>query len=70
MNPFPALALAVAALTWLAPPPPVGGGAPAAAQDLLRIAAVVNDEVISERDLKERLRLVAVTSGLQPTAEN
>ena len=64
-----ALVLA-AALVWLTPAAiGVGGGGDAAAQSL-RIAAVVNDDVISERDLVERLRLVAVTSGLAPTVEN
>jgi peptidyl-prolyl cis-trans isomerase SurA len=67
-----ALALA-AALVWLTPAAigvgGGGGGGEAAAQSL-RIAAVVNDDVISERDLVERLRLVAVTSGIAPTAEN
>ena len=58
-----------AALVWAVAPLPGGGGREAAAQSL-RIAAVVNDDIISERDLAERLRLVAVTSGLAPTAEN
>ncbi len=35
---------------------------PAAEQ---RIAAVVNDEVVTERDLNERLRLVMLTSGIR-----
>lgn len=33
-------------------------------------AAVVNDEVITQYDLEQRARLVALTSGIQPTAEN
>ncbi|HET6519871.1 MAG TPA: SurA N-terminal domain-containing protein, partial [Geminicoccaceae bacterium] len=66
-----ALALSLAALVWLAPAAGggVGGGGEAAAQSL-RIAAVVNEDIISERDLVERLRLVAVTSGIAPTPEN
>lgn len=39
---------------------------PASAQDnVLRIAAVVNDEIISVLDLEQRLRLVALSSNLQ-----
>lgn len=39
---------------------------PAAAQsNVLRIAAVVNDEIISVLDLEQRLRLVALSSNLQ-----
>jgi peptidyl-prolyl cis-trans isomerase SurA len=34
-----------------------------------RIAAVVNDDVVSLRDLTERLQLVMVTSGVQDTPE-
>lgn len=34
-----------------------------------RIAAVVNDDVVSVRDLTERLQLVMVTSGVQDTPE-
>lgn len=42
---------------------------PAEAQDIQRIAAVVNDEVISVFDTDNRMRLVVATSGLQNTAE-
>ena len=41
----------------------------AAAQQVLRIAAVVNDDVISAFDLQQRLRMVLLTSGLQDTPE-
>ncbi|MBI1774839.1 MAG: peptidylprolyl isomerase [Proteobacteria bacterium] len=41
----------------------------AGAQDELRIAAVVNDEAISARDLDSRLRLVMVTSGIPDTRQ-
>jgi peptidyl-prolyl cis-trans isomerase SurA len=51
--------LAFAALAGLA----VAGGA-ARAQTEQRIVAVVNDEVISARDLNDRLRLVVLTSGI------
>ena len=41
------------------------GTAPAAAQDMLRAAAVINDEVISVLDLDMRLRLAIFASGQQ-----
>lgn len=41
----------------------------AGAQDMLRAAAVVNDEVISMLDLEMRLRLALISSGLQDTPE-
>jgi peptidyl-prolyl cis-trans isomerase SurA len=34
------------------------------------VAAIVNDEVISSYDLRQRMRLLVATSGVQPTAEN
>jgi peptidyl-prolyl cis-trans isomerase SurA len=40
------------------------GGWPAWSADEQRIAAVVNDEVVTIRDLNERLQLVMVTSGI------
>jgi peptidyl-prolyl cis-trans isomerase SurA len=42
---------------------------PALAQEPQRIAAVVNDEILSMRDLRNRLRMVIVTSRLPPTDE-
>jgi peptidyl-prolyl cis-trans isomerase SurA len=45
------------------------GASPAAAQPLQRIAAVVNDEVISLFDLENRTRLVIATSGLLDNGE-
>ncbi len=39
-------------------------------QDVERIAAVVNEDVISSSDLRARLRLALLASGLPPTAEN
>src|SRR5690349_22997362 len=42
---------------------------PAWAQETLRIAAVVNDEVISVYDLVNRMRLALISSGLPDTAE-
>lgn len=43
---------------------------PVPAQQTLEPAAVVNDEVITELDLRARLRLVAISSGLKGTPEN
>lgn len=43
--------------------------APAAAQEPQRIAAVVNDEILSMRDLQSRLRMVIVSSRLPATEE-
>ncbi len=42
---------------------------PAQAQEVMRIAAVVNDEVISVYDLSARMRLVLISSGLEDTQE-
>ena len=41
----------------------------ALAQSEQRIAAIVNDEVISARDLRQRIRLVLFSSGIEDTAE-
>jgi len=45
---------------------------PAAAPNALSegVAAVVNDEVISTYDLGQRVRLLLVTTGVRPTAQN
>ena len=42
---------------------------PAASQELVRIAAVVNDNVISMLDLLARIKLAAVQTGLEDTPE-
>ena len=42
---------------------------PAGAQNIQRIAAIVNDEVISRYDVEQRVRLVISTSKLDDTAE-
>lgn len=47
----------------------LAAGAPSA-QETLRIAAVVNDEVISVYDLVNRTRLALVSTGLPDTPEN
>jgi peptidyl-prolyl cis-trans isomerase SurA len=45
--------------------------APAPANPLSEsVAAVVNDDIVSSYDLMQRMRLLMVTSGLQPTQEN
>lgn len=49
----------------------LGLSLPAAAQQIVeRIAAVVNDEVISTSDIDARLRLDLLASGLQPSQQN
>lgn len=49
----------------------VGGvcAAPASAQDSLRIAAVVNDDIISELDVFMRLRMAMLSAKLEDTEE-
>ena len=42
----------------------------ARSQSVQRIAVVVNDEVISVRDLRDRIRLVLFLSGIRDTAES
>jgi peptidyl-prolyl cis-trans isomerase SurA len=54
--------IAALALAWLA-------ATPASAQETLRIAAVVNDEVISVYDLVNRTRLALLSTGLPDTTE-
>jgi peptidyl-prolyl cis-trans isomerase SurA len=54
-------------------PAPAAPAAPAAApvNPLSEsVAAVVNDDIISSYDLMQRMRLLMVTSGMQPTQEN
>lgn len=47
----------------------LGIATPASAQDIQRIAAVVNDEIVSVFDLVERVKLVALSSGLEQSPE-
>jgi peptidyl-prolyl cis-trans isomerase SurA len=61
----PTLIPAALILTLIAPP----SLSPAAAQNTLRAAAVVNDEVISMLDLAMRTRLAILASGLQDSPE-
>jgi peptidyl-prolyl cis-trans isomerase SurA len=58
-----AIALTVLVALWAQP-------RPVAAQEVDRIAAVVNDEIISIRDLDARLKLAITVSGLQDNIEN
>lgn len=59
-----ALAAAIGVLCLAIP-----GADRAAAQNALRIAAVVNDEVITVRDLDERVRMVVTASNLPRNAQ-
>ncbi len=43
---------------------------PASAQDVMRIAAVVNDDIISIWDVENRMRLIALSTGTQLTNES
>ncbi|CAN0476853.1 unnamed protein product, partial [Phaeothamnion confervicola] len=56
----------VAAVAGLVPGGPAG---PAAAQDSMRIAAVVNEDVISELDIYMRLRMAMLSARLEDTPE-
>lgn len=60
-----ALALVMGGMTGVVTPPMAQ-----AQQDIQRIAAVVNDKVISLRDVKERMALTMVSSSLPNTPEN
>jgi peptidyl-prolyl cis-trans isomerase SurA len=51
-------------------PVPAAPAAPARPQLGEGVAAVVNGEIVSTYDLKQRIRLLYVTLGLQPTEEN
>jgi len=47
----------------------VFGTAPAEAQRVQRIAAIVNDDIVSVYDLQARMRIVISSTGLKPTAK-
>ena len=47
----------------------IAAAGPARAQQVERIAAIVNDEVVSLYDLQARLHMVTVSAGLQPSPE-
>jgi peptidyl-prolyl cis-trans isomerase SurA len=65
LEPLRRAALCLAVLASLAG----GAAAPAQAQDQLRIAAVVNDDIISELDVFMRLRMAMLSAQLQDTEE-
>jgi peptidyl-prolyl cis-trans isomerase SurA len=52
--------------------PLTADAAPVAAANPLNegVAAVVNDDIVSTYDLRQRMRLLVLTSGVQPTPEN
>jgi peptidyl-prolyl cis-trans isomerase SurA len=59
-------------MTPVSPAQVTGQAAPSATANPLNegVAAVVNDEIISTYDLRQRMRLLILTSGVQPTQEN
>jgi peptidyl-prolyl cis-trans isomerase SurA len=59
--PSPSAAIAAA-------PPPAAAPAPNPLNE--GVAALVNDDIISTYDLRQRMRLLIVTSGVQPTEQN
>ena len=70
-----ALTLAAGPCTALAQPVPAGVPAPDVAPARPNglsegVAAVVNDGIISTYDFRQRVRLLLITSGVQPTREN
>ena len=72
------LGAAISALTFaagpcvaLAQPAPVADAPPARPSGLSEgVAAIVNDSIISTYDFRQRVRLLLITSGVQPTREN
>jgi peptidyl-prolyl cis-trans isomerase SurA len=74
------LGLAPVASAQVAPPPavysPPAAPAPITAADAPlptvseSVAAVVNDDIVSTYDLVQRMRLLVLTAGIQPTQEN
>ena len=69
---LPALAQDAAPAAQAAAPAAPDATPPAAPANPLSesVAAVVNDDIVSSYDLMQRMRLLMVTSGLQPTQEN
>src|SRR5262245_25201337 len=61
--------LCVALLATVAGLMPAAPVAPAAAQESMRIAAVVNEDVISELDIYMRLRMAMLSAHLEDTPE-
>lgn len=69
---LPALAQEASPAAVPAVDAPAAPAVPAAQRNPLSesVAAVVNDDIISSYDLMQRMRLLMVTSGMQPTQEN
>ncbi len=67
-----AMMLCTASLAQTADKPPASAPAPKPVRGELgeSVAAVVNDEVISTYDLRQRMLLLVVTTGVQPTDQN
>ncbi len=65
-----AMALSAASSAQTADPGPAPAAKPVRGQLGESVAAVVNDEVISTYDLRQRMLLLMVTTGVQPTNEN
>lgn len=65
-QPAPPPSAPAAAAPTAAPP----AGAPAAAPLSEGVAVTVNDEIVSTYDIVQRMRLLIVTSGIQPTEQN
>ncbi|MBC7670584.1 MAG: peptidylprolyl isomerase [Gemmatimonadaceae bacterium] len=63
-------ALAQDAVPAVQAPAPQAAPAPPVNPLSESVAAVVNDDIVSSYDLMQRMRLLMVTSGLQPTQEN
>ena len=61
--------LCLALLSGFASLTPVAPVPPAAAQDSMRIAAVVNEDIISELDIFMRLRMAMMSARLEDTPE-
>lgn len=66
-----ATAASLVVLSMVAPIPALAQEAPAARPGLSEsVAATVNDDIISTYDLVQRMRLLIVTSGVQPTQDS
>jgi peptidyl-prolyl cis-trans isomerase SurA len=59
-----------AAFAQAAPPAAPPAAAPAGRQLAEGVAAVVNDEIISTYDVRQRMLLLILTAGVQPTEQN
>jgi peptidyl-prolyl cis-trans isomerase SurA len=66
----PPAGAAPAGVPTVVSPAVITAPAPAAPQVNESVAALVNDDIISSYDLRQRMRLLVATSGLQVTEEN